>query len=124
VSAYQWNYEVSQGEDFDHTIWFEDERGIWTDLTGSSFRAALKVGRTVESEEIASFTCTVVDHPDGATTKNPVVTNRALNITLASTITDDLEPGSYYFELWTTDALGRKSPVLAGVWKVQARGLR
>lgn len=124
MTAIEWFNDIDQGADVDEIVAFEDERGVLSDLTDCDFRGTLKIDSQVSSPVLAEFACLVIDAEGPATTKNPVLTNRAVSITLDGMELDDLAPGVYRFELWITDSLNRTYCYLAGPWKLHARGSR
>jgi len=119
-----WAEQIDQGADVEHLVVFEDDDGVYLELTDYDFVAELRKV-AAPGEAAATFSCTVIDHPDpNDVVGNEDPTDRALRIVLTDTQTAALVSGDYNFELWTITSDGIRTLTFAGTWTVKARGGR
>lgn len=122
--AATWNDSIDQGADVRRVLWYEDPSGVYLDLTGYTFEAELRTSPKIGSETlVASLVCTIIDNPE-ANAENPVLTNRALELSLTDEQTAAITDGLYTFELWSVSPSGVRECDFAGNWKLNARGVR
>lgn len=123
--AFRWDDYIDQAEDFERILWYEDPDGVYIQLTGYTFEAAIRSTNEPEASPLASFTCEVVENPEPSSVPgNEDLTDRALRLRLADDLSDDLEAGEYFFELWSQDPTGLRECDFAGTWRVYARATR
>ena len=86
MSAGTYNIKIDQGSDFSLQLTVQED-GSAKNLAGFSARAQMRP--TIDSSTLtATFTCTVTD-----------ATNGVLTMTLANTLTDDIDVGQYFYDL-------------------------
>lgn len=123
--AATWTDVVDQGADFRRVIWYEDTAGVYLDLTGYTFEAELRRSHDPADAALATFTCTIITNPESSSVAgNEDLSNRALELTLTNEQTELLADGNYTFELWSVSPAGVRECDFAGVWTVNARGVR
>jgi hypothetical protein len=103
-----YNMTHVQGDDWSTELTVADAGGDPIDMTGYTFLAQ---ARTAPGAATVAFTFTV-DTTDAAT--------GILVLTVADTVTDDLEPGRYFWDLQWTDGAGAVRTILAGIVTVLA----
>lgn len=92
MAAAKYNLVIDQGSDFSQ-LFTVSKDGSVLNLSGYSARAQLRKSRTSDTAA-ASFTTTIMNAAAGQ-----------LNISLANSVTKDLEPGRYFYdvEIYTTN---------------------
>jgi len=86
MSAGTYNIKIDQGSDFSLQLTVQED-GSAKNLTGFSARAQLRP--TIDSSTLtATFTCTITNASNGI-----------LTMSLANTVTDDIDVGQYFYDL-------------------------
>jgi hypothetical protein len=102
------NIVIEQGFDFDTTFQLEDTAtATLLDLSGYSVESQLR--KTYTSSTAVSFASTITDATKGK-----------VQISMASTITADLKPGRYVYDVKLTTSGGATSKPVEGAALVRA----
>ena len=97
------NIVIDQGTDFSSVIDLVDTSGDVFDLTG--YTAAAQMRKNYTSTAATTFTCVIGTPVEGV-----------INISLPNSITADLEPGRYLYDVEITlTSSGTKNRVVEGV---------
>ena len=108
MSVYASNIIIEQGFDFDTTFQLEDTAtATLLDLTGYTVESQLR--KTYTSSTAVSFASTVTDATKGK-----------VQISMASTITADLKPGRYVYDVKLITSGGAISKPVEGAALVRA----
>jgi len=100
------NIVIEQGTDYQEVFTVNNPDGSPLDLTGHT--AVAKIRKFPESVSYTSFGVGIV------TSAGQIV------VSLANTVTDDLKPGRYYYDVITTTAAGKKVKVVDGMALIKA----
>lgn len=93
MSAGNYDFECEQGATFKHTITYTDSSDTAINLAGYSARMDVRYARSKSSDVLIQLNssnsrCTILDAENGK-----------IRLLIASTDTDDLSPGEYWYDL-------------------------
>lgn len=102
MAVYVNNITINTGESFSRDFYLDNSDGTPLDLSGYS--AASQIRKHPESlNPTATFNVGFIDRSNGR-----------IRVSLASTITADIKPGRYVYDVLFTDGSGNKSIVIEG----------
>lgn len=103
------NLEFYRGDDWKLDVTLKDEDGLAIDLTGATVFFTVKENES-DADTSAVITEDVTSHTDP--------TNGETSIEVSDTETDDVDPGTYYYDIQVKTAAGNIQTVVKGTLTV------